>query len=379
DSTILATASIDGTVHFWNTDTLLSETGDDFSRLGNRGKLVMGAAFLDNDTACFSGRPARCAIFDIHTGKIKRELELPNTEGQCYRIAVSPDRRFLAVTETHPTGPNLPGTDSPVPGQLVVFDTKNDFRRWQIEIADGMVWGNLEFARDNRQLVICTRGGLMVIDVEEQRIVRKGIVATDCGFFKTASFSPDGQWLIAPGTDGIIYRFDTKTFTEHSVAIDAHDTSCLDSEFSPDGSTLAIVGVDRQVKLFDGSSFAPIKEFELQPQYSVNVHYSPDGRRILTAGPDGIAKLWHAQTGEQLAQFEMSAIGMYPSVDFSPDGNSIIGVSGDTIRIWNATDRDNVQTLSVSDLAELSCQDITLYGPARWEERRRKAKEQLTK
>ncbi|MCA9212204.1 MAG: protein kinase [Planctomycetales bacterium] len=378
DDKLLATASIDGNVHFWDTSKLLSQIGEDFTSLANGDKLIMGAAFLDDDTACFCGRPARAAVFDIRSGQKKRELPLPDTDGNAYRAIVSPNRRFLAITEAHPTGPTLPGTDDPIPGQLVVFDTQNDFRRWQIEITAGMVYANAEFARDNRHLVLCTRGGLMVIDVIEQRIAREGIVAKDCGFFKTASFSPDGNWLIAPGTKGIVYRFDTATFTEHPESIDAHDTSCIDSEFSPDGSRLAIVGVDRQVKLFDGTTLAPLKEFELQPQYSVNVHYSPDGKRILTAGPDGIAKLWHAKTGEQLAQFEMSAIGIYPNVEFSPDGNSIIGVSGDTIRVWNATDFNKIKTLTISDLAELTCQDITLYGPARWEEKQRQAREQET-
>jgi WD40 repeat protein len=115
--------------------------------------------------------------------------------------------------------------------------------------------------------------------------------------------------------------------------------------FNHDSSQLAVANHDGSAIVLDTLSGQEILSVSDEiPQILVRAIFSPDGKYLLTAGTSGIVQVWDLESG-QLAS-STAAHSTIGDLDFGPDGQTIVTVSGDAeAKLWR---------FSVSGLQEIT-------------------------
>ncbi|KAG0269267.1 hypothetical protein BGZ95_002140 [Linnemannia exigua] len=161
---------------------------------------------------------------------------------------------------------------------------------------------------------------------------------------KACCFSPNGRMLAVTVEKGVIYVYDTLTWTRMH-RLDGHVKPVESDEyvkpvesivFSPDSRSLVSSGYDNTLRLWDPITGEELLTLEGHSHNIHSVAISPCGSRIASAGNDGTVRLWDAQTGECLCVLE--GHGSYvKSVKYSPDGRQVVSGGWDgTIRLWDS-------------------------------------------
>ena len=162
--------------------------------------------------------------------------------------------------------------------------------------------------------------------------------------FTSVAFSPDGRWLAAGATDGLVYVLDAQTF-ELLRWLEGHAGEVNSVAFSPDGARLASGSHDRTVRLWDVASGAALQRLEGHEYTVTSVAFSPDGARLASGSDDSTVRLWDAASGTALQWLEGHR-GTVTSVAFSPDGARLASGSYDqTVRLWDAASGAALQRL----------------------------------
>ncbi len=150
----------------------------------------------------------------------------------------------------------------------------------------------------------------------------------------TASFSPDGAWVVTASRDGTA-RVWLWTSADEPIVLEGHDGSVLAASFSPDGNRVVTASEDGTARVWPWTS--SVDPVVLQGHAgSVNrAAFSPDGSRVVTASSDGTARVWAlASLGEPLV-LEGHAGSLWAAA-FSPDGSRVVTASSDgTARVWS--------------------------------------------
>ncbi|MEL7241957.1 MAG: AAA-like domain-containing protein [Cyanobacteria bacterium J06573_2] len=199
----------------------------------------------------------------------------------------------------------------------------------------------------------------------------------------TASFSPDGKYILTTSNDKTAKIWDTsgkliKTFSGHSDAVKSAYWSpngkyiLTNSNYSIvwdiSGKQIARFKVDDKWKI-TGAGFSLdsqrifvttsektyvwdlsgrlIKEIKNQKELNSNAEFSPDGKRIFTTDNtikvwdirDGAAKAWNL-SADLIAQLQ----GNYRTPRWSPDGKYIVTSRNKKVSIWNLSDNIPVTT-----------------------------------
>lgn len=76
------------------------------------------------------------------------------------------------------------------------------------------------------------------------------------------------------------------------------------------------------------------------------VAFSPDGKILASGSPDSPIILWNVKDGTMLKELNWEDTGVKNMV-FSPDGNNLVSMSHDAIRIWRVEDGSLLRTLEV--------------------------------
>ncbi len=171
-------------------------------------------------------------------------------------------------------------------------------------------------------------------------------------------FSPDGSRLacvvtMAPsvrfGSDGAphepevriyVWNLDTEEVSRLARGFDHHDLHTDVVEriiFSPNGVHLAIVYRDHTVEIWDVVDGDRVADIIGHASSVLSVAFTPDGRRLATATADGVIRLWDVFEGTELAALK-GHMGPILSVAFSPDGARVASASSDhSVRVWGAS------------------------------------------
>ncbi|AKJ02098.1 WD40 repeat protein [Archangium gephyra] len=155
----------------------------------------------------------------------------------------------------------------------------------------------------------------------------------------SAAFSPDGQYVVTAGEDGMarVHRVDGKG---EPVVLKGHAGPVVSAAFSPDGQRVVTASKDGTARVWRADGTGEPGELKGHTGPVVSATFgpdSPDGQRVVTAGEDGTARVWRADgTGEPVV---LRHEGRVDSATFSPDGQHVVTLNSGAARVWRADGR----------------------------------------
>ncbi len=144
-------------------------------------------------------------------------------------------------------------------------------------------------------------------------------------------FSPDGKLLLGiPGAsmeEQSLYLWDSAT----GALLRTWKTRGYQFAFHPSGETLAFTEYDNgKIFLYDLNTWTLVSEMQGQ-KYARKIAFSPDGSLLVTSGENG-TEFWETSTGKLLKMIEGST---FWQLIFSPDGKLLVVTVGDgRVQVW---------------------------------------------
>lgn len=206
----------------------------------------------------------------------------------------------------------------------------------------GQVW-SVAFSVDGRKLVsYADDHAAKLWDVGDP--TRPLLLSQVGGQVNSVALSSDGTTLATASPDHTAELWDISSPAQpHSLSrITGHTDWVTSVAFSPDGRLLATGSYDRTARLWDVTTPAAPRPLGIARGHEdavLHVGFSPDGRLLGTAGPDKTARVWDiADTSRptQLTMFDDHG-SWITSIDFSSQYGMISTSSGNTTRLWDAS------------------------------------------
>jgi len=248
-----------------------------------------------------------------------------------------------------------------------------------------------EFSPDGRWLATSATGGHVVLTAVETGKASR-VLKGHSGPVRKILFSRDGESLITASNDGTVHIWNVATGKLLKTL--KHETDCNAIAVSPDGATLAVgTGSWRKkqkgfVTLWNLQTGKRVRELRNAADYIMSLVFlrngdlavakagnvgaavwdvktgerkmvlhwpndtrrltlSSDGKQIAVAyggTKQGRVGIWDVDTGENVARFDVSNSYLY-SVEFSPDGNSLVTASKDGgVRLWRRIGQSDKRT-----------------------------------
>jgi WD40 repeat protein len=215
----------------------------------------------------------------------------------------------------------------------------------QTEIADAA------FSPDGSMIVGAGTGNDRAAHVWDVRTGAPLLTLEHDGPVLSVAFSPNGRLIATGSADGTARLWDAATGLQlgapfvHQPGAKGDDVRHV--SFSPDSRRILTVGGNRFARVFDATRHAEVFPGGLNNITLISsARFSHDGKRIATAGSSEIVRLWDAATGEQLAPLE--GTGQVNDLAFSPD-DTLLGTAGtnDTLaRVWNLAKQSSVAIIT---------------------------------
>lgn len=246
------------------------------------------------------------------TGRVVDQVPVGNTlSGTLFgsSVAVSPDRRMVAVTSALAT---------------TVLDTRTRRVLGRVslppigpESADGppreVVWA-AAWTPDGSRLLLGVdgvaytghRGGLVVVDPATWEVERRVELG---GSVQVIEQSPDGRLLVVGNAQtesrGLTPDSTPELWIVDAATLELRRTLLLGDgdfpnamSFAPDGRTLAVAGTLGLVSVFDTTTWRLAHEpVKVHDEFVQQVEWMPDGRTVVTSGADGMVSLYDAESG----------------------------------------------------------------------------------
>ncbi|MDJ0595092.1 MAG: NB-ARC domain-containing protein [Pleurocapsa sp. MO_226.B13] len=174
----------------------------------------------------------------------------------------------------------------------------------------------------------------------------KSMFAQSFSGILSVAFSPDGKFLAAGDTNGIVHLWQMSN-AQKLLTCKAHRSWVTSFAYSPDGKILASSSsTDYTIKLWDISTGCHLNTLRGHNHGIWAVAFSPNGNTLASGSEDCSVKFWDIYTGECLQTFVEQQDEVW-SVAFSPDGNILANVGDDfTIELWDIPSHKCLQTFS---------------------------------
>ena len=158
------------------------------------------------------------------------------------------------------------------------------------------------------------------------------------------SFSANGRWLLAIGSDGQARVWDAAS-SRDSVIVQSGETEILAAVPSADSARVTTVHNDGSVRTWDVRSGGELSSVRLSSTDSRCGAVSSDGRVAALACKDGAVRIFDAKSGTERHVFATGARGVW-CMALSPGGDLLAAAGTDeTIAVWRLADRRKVLEL----------------------------------
>jgi len=299
--------------------------------------LASGGAVPSEDPAEKGYARGEVILWDVATGEKRRVLKGHPGEVNC--LAFSPDgkilasggqRQFLLVTPD--TAQNLKVWDVPTGREIITL----------LGQTHGVTC--VAFSPDGNTLASGSGDGTVKLRLRDQQWKTRATLKPPTrktakeGVF-TLAIHPEGGWLAAGCTGGIIEVWDTTTLRlQRKLRVHQAEKRGCFVELSPDGKTLATATPEGVVQFWDIESFRIRDSFEASTKGLWHLAFSPDGSLLATAGgpwdqPSSVV-LWHLPSHKRAAVLKGHTMAVaYLAV--SSDGKLLASASYDgTVKVW---------------------------------------------
>jgi len=263
---ILATASRDGKVTYWDTETWYAIR----TWKADRGEGIEHLAFSP-DGKSLASLGGQVNLWEVPSGRIKRSLGGATFSWQ---LAFSPDGKFLAAAGgVRAVIIRDLATGSVV--QMLFGHEGSHGAGWVTEVAFSPT-GKVLASSASRETILWDTNTWQEI----QRLPRIAGV----------TFSPDGKYLLGSDRYGINIYVGASGQLIRWIREIPHPLGCL--AFSPDGKLLAIGSYDGFVMLFDATTWKHLASFPGHADPVYRLAFSPDGKLLASGSYDGMVLIW---------------------------------------------------------------------------------------
>lgn len=362
DGDILVSQGGDNNVCLWD-----ARTGE-FLRILTTHKDASSIDFSsDGKTLVSVNSDANVRLWNSHTGE---QLKTIKQDRDLEKVQYSPDGRIFACSECYgkatvllfdaDTGEllhdlKMPGhaewvTDFQFPpdGQTLAVKTENEIYFWDVNTGElektitgySDVVSSVAYSPDGKTLASLD-DIVRIWDLDTQKLVKtlsKKTLSVK-GSIRAIAYSPDGETL-ACGTMDMIVLWSVSEWEKRGV-LKGHRDGVSSVAFSPDGQTLASGGWDGTIRLWNAHTGEHLKTFKKHASYVSTVLLSPNGQILASIEDDETIRFRHVETGELLNTIKMKADVDAFSIDFSPDGTTLVTADGTLkIKFWDVTTTD---------------------------------------
>ena len=157
------------------------------------------------------------------------------------------------------------------------------------------------------------------------------------GAIKDFQYSPDGNYLVAATAVGI-WLYDGHTGEE--LGMPGYTDYVESIAFSPDGRTFASQNRRTAVCLWDTNTGKQKRILASTGASVKQLRFSPDGRALASANISQRIDLWNPHTGERKLSFGGD------NMSFSPDGSTLVTISGNDICLSDTLTGQHKQTFT---------------------------------
>ena len=354
---ILASASDDGTVRLWETNS------GRLRRILVHGNWVNQVAFSPDGSILASAGGHRVHLWETNSGRLRHVLV---HDSNVTRVIFSPDGRTFASASLN--------------GTVRLWTTDDGRLRQILQGHDDRVTG-VAFSPDSHVLASASNDGTVGLwDADDGRRIYRlpGFTVEppsewDPVRVADVAFNPDGRILASAGKDDIrLWEVATGTLQATLVEpvpqgmLSYLAPAVLSVIFSPDGSTLASAS-DRAF-LWDVDSGQPRHELRERCHSIEFVTFSPDGRTLAGRCSRATILLWDVASGRLQHTLEHGDLRSdMTDVAFSPDGRTLASAGDEgTVRLWDlAIESATESTLMPTQTAILPSATVANSVPRR--------------
>jgi WD40 repeat protein len=257
---------------------------------------------------------------------------------------------------------------SPDGRQIATGSSGDEYvRAWNAE-SGAMLWerrvynrvDSISYSADGRRIIAVTFNSQSVYILDSTN----GNVVFSSSNERSASYSPDGKWLITASQDGSVRILSAETFIEKVRLITFNDNEWL--AMTPDGYYTAsargdqylnarvgntVTGIDRYRSTFNKPAVVQARlsnsgRMASHSEGIASVAVNPAGTRLATVSLDKTIKIWDLESGRELRSISNIG-GFVNAISWSPDGRTLIhGAEDRTVRIWDAETGRAVRTIN---------------------------------
>ena len=207
---------------------------------------------------------------------------------------------------------------------------------------------------DGSRIAYAHGNSVLLRDIETGNFI-SGPFNGHTGVINSATFSPDGRYVLTASNDQCIRVWDVAT-GEMIRTLEGHTDEIFFATFSADGSRIVSASYDDTIRIWNAVTGETIHVIAGHTDTILSVLFSPDARYIVSASTDETVRVWDASTGEAVHIFDDHSTAAVFAF-FSPDGKHILSCSDlGIIIVWDFESRQIIPN-GCTDAASLSFMD----------------------